>query len=116
MKGTDKNNPVNIGVFGPLRSYMDKQDLPFRLEIEISSSGQTGYNIATELCIPADKIEAVFRNGRVINIYDRIFPGDRVAFFPYGTPGPYRVFLGMARENKERELRESKEIEKELEQ
>jgi len=39
-----------------------------------------------------------------------------VAFFPYGTPGPYRVFLGMARENKERELRESKEIEKELEQ
>ena len=51
-------------------------------------------------------IEAVFRNGRVTNIYDRVMPGDRLAFVPYGTPGPYRVFLGMVRENKERQRRE----------
>ena len=55
-----------------------------------------------ELHIPPKEIEAVFVNGSVKNIYDSVFPGDRVAFIPYGTPGPYRVFLGMARENIER--------------
>jgi len=24
-----------------------------------------------------------------------VSPGDRVAFVPYGTPGPHRVFLGL---------------------
>jgi len=35
-----------------------------------------------------------------------------VAFFPYGTPGPYRVFLGMAKENVKRSRIEQKDKEK----
>ncbi|MDY6878817.1 MAG: hypothetical protein V2J25_01825 [Desulfatiglans sp.] len=110
MKESTKAKHVSIGIFGRLRSYMDEQNLPYRVDKEVSPSGETGYHMASTLGIPVEKIEAVFRNGRVINIHDRLFPGDRVAFFPYGTPGPYRVFLGMARENRERALRESKEL------
>lgn len=93
---------INIRIFGALRIYMDKQGRPYAFEIEIPRKGQPAFDIARELHIPPEKIEAVFCNGRVINIYDSVLPGDRVAFLPYGTPGPYRVFLGMARENIER--------------
>ncbi len=85
---------------------MDEQSLPYALEREIARKGEAAFDIAMGLSIPPEKIEAVFCNGRVINIYDPVFPGDRLAFFPFGTPGPYRVFLGMARENIERARRE----------
>lgn len=104
----EKGHTVNISVFGFLRRYMDQQGLTYALEREIALEGETAFDIATGLSMPPEKIEAVFCNGRVINIYDPVFPGDRVAFFPFGTPGPYRVFLGMARENRERARREEK--------
>ncbi len=105
---TGKGQTVTIRVFGFLRRYMDEQGLPYTLERNVPGEGCTAHEIARRLAIPPEKIEAVFRNGGVINIYDTIFPGERVGFFPYGTPGPYRVFLGMARENRERTRRETK--------
>ena len=108
MISREKGHTVNISVFGFLRRYMDDQGLPYALEREIALEGETAFDMAMGLSIPPEKIEAVFCNGRVINIYDRVFQGDRVAFFPFGTPGPYRVFLGMARENRERARREKK--------
>ena len=105
---TDPQKPevLSIAIFGSLRKYMDKQDLSYTLERKIPEEGRTAYDVAAGLSLPPDKIEAVFRNGQVINIYDPVFPGDRLAFFPQGTPGPYRVFLGMVRENLERSKRE----------
>lgn len=100
---------VNIRIFGSLRRYMDEQGLPYEVEKLIPKGGRTAFDLAVKLSLPPEQIEAVFRNGRVINIYDLIFPGDRVAFFPPGTPGPYRVFLGMVRENIERARREKNE-------
>ena len=76
------------------------------MEITVPEKGKTAFNIATDLGLPIEKIEAVFRNGLIQNLYDKVFSGDRIAFVPYGTPGPYRVFLGMIRENKERVRRE----------
>jgi hypothetical protein len=78
---------------------MDEQGLPYALEKEIDPKGMTTLDIADGLSIPPDHVEAVFVNGKVKNIYDKVFPGDRLALCPPGTPGPYRVFLGMAREN-----------------
>jgi len=108
MAETGKQQTVTVRVFGFLRGYMDEQGLLYTLERDIPGEGCTAHDIAGKLVIPAEKIEAVFCNGRVINIYDTIFPGDRVGFFPHGTPGPYRVFLGMVRENRERARRETK--------
>ena len=80
--------------------------MPYTLERGIPDNGLSAYSVARGLSLPPEEVEAVFRNGRVMNIYDSVFPGDRLSFFPYGTPGPYRVFLGMARENLERARRE----------
>ena len=113
MVSTTKRHTVNITIFGFLRQHMDEQGLPYAIEKEIASEGEAVCDIAQGLSLPLEKIEAVFCNGRVINIYDTVFPGDRVAFFPFGTPGPYRVFLGMARENIERARREKKDVNEE---
>jgi hypothetical protein len=108
MPDEEKHNTLSIHIFGSLRRYMDDQGLPYTVEKEIPRGGRSAHEIAQALRVPPEEIEAVFCNGRVINIYDSVSPGDRVAFFPYGTPGPYRVFLGMARENLERARREKK--------
>jgi len=103
---------ITVRIFGSLQACMDRQGLPYVFKREIVREGMTAYDIACELRIPHEEIEGVFINGRVRNIYDLVFPGDRVAFFPRGTPGPYRVFLGIVRENVERTRRE-KQIRKE---
>ena len=106
MTGVSKPNSISIRVFSFLRHYMDAQGFSYAFDKDINPKGKTAYDIAVELHIPPEEIEAVFVNGSVKNIYDSVFPGDRVAFLPYGTPGPYRVFLGMVRENVERARRE----------
>ena len=106
MTNLKKAKTLSIAVFGSLRAYMDGQDLPYTLEREVPEEGCSARDVAAGLDLPPDKIEAVFRNGQVINIYDPVFQGDRLAFFPQGTPGPYRVFLGMVRENLKRSKRE----------
>ena len=113
MVSRENRHTVNINLFGFLRRYMDEQGLPYALEREIAREGEAAFDIAMGLSIPPEKIEAVFCNGRVINIYDPVFPGDRLAFFPFGTPGPYRVFLGIVRENRERDRREKKDVDME---
>ena len=106
MTDASKPHSISIRVFGFLRRYMDEQGLSYAFDKDINPKGEAAYDVAEELHVPPEEIEAVFVNGSVKNIYDSIFPGDRVAFLPYGTPGPYRVFLGMAKENMERTRRE----------
>lgn len=93
---------IAVKAFGFLRDQLNAIGLPFEAEISAAEEGMIASALAEKMCLPLSKIEAVFRNGSVINIYDRVFPGDRVAFFPPGTPGPYRVFLGIVRENLKR--------------
>jgi hypothetical protein len=77
---------------------MKDRGLPVYYEKPVPEEGKTGRALAGDLGLPTEKIEAVFRNGLIQPLYDRVFPGDRVAFVPHGTPGPYRVLLGMVRE------------------
>lgn len=112
MTFTQSSHTVIVRIFGFLQAYMDNQGLPCVFEKEIAQEGRTAYDIACDFRIPPEEIEGVFLNGCVKNIYDLVFPGDRLAFFPKGTPGPYRVFLGMARENVERARREKEKASK----
>jgi hypothetical protein len=106
VQDLENKTAISIRVFGSLRQYIEEKGMNASFEKEISSKEISALDLAKDVFIPPEKIEAVFRNGRIINIYDPVFPGDRVAFCPYGTPGPYRVFLGMARENDKRKHRE----------
>ena len=74
---------------------MKEKGLPDHLEEGVPPEGRSGRELAAALGLPTDRIEAVFRNGTIQRLDDRIYPGDRVAFVPPGTPGPYRVLLGM---------------------
>jgi hypothetical protein len=105
MKEARAMRVVTVRLFGFLRSLMRERGLPDYYEREIPGEGSTGSEIAAELRLPEERIEAVFRNGNVQRLDARIFPGDRVAFVPYGTPGPYRVLLGMVRKNPQRSSR-----------
>jgi hypothetical protein len=113
MSSQEEGGKVTICIFGFLRRYTEQQGLPHLLEKSLPPEGLPASELARELSIPREKIEAVFRDGRVINLYDTVYPGNRVSFFPFGTPGPHRVFLGMARENVERTRRERINIEEE---
>lgn len=97
---TEEEEPgtVSIRLFGFLRSLMREKGLPDRFEEILPTEGKSGLEVAAELGLPVDRIEAVFRNGRIQRLDEKIFPGDRVAFVPPGTPGPYRVLLGMVGE------------------
>lgn len=95
MDNSKSERFVEIRVFGSLRKHMDNQNLPYHIEKPMPSETLSPMDIARELNLPLDEIEAVFVNGKVCHSETEISPGDRVGFFPYGTPGPYRVFLGM---------------------
>ncbi len=86
---------VNIRLFGFLRSFMKERGQSDRFDESVPPEGKSGLEVAAQLGLPTDEIEAVFRNGRIQRLDERIYPGDRVAFVPSGTPGPYRVLLGM---------------------
>lgn len=106
MPETGSAGWVDIAIFGSLQAFRLEQGLPVKLREKVPAEGLSAYELLERISLPPEKVEAVFRNGRVINIYDTVFPDDRVAFFPFGTPGPYRVFLGMARENVRRSRQE----------
>ncbi len=86
---------VTVRVFGLLREVRLERGLLPSAEAEVPEDGITAGEIADELGLPRDLIEGVFCNHTVYGLGHVIRPGDRVAFVPYGTPGPHRVTLGL---------------------
>ena len=74
---------------------MTERGLPTTYELEIPSEGRSCLDIAKDLDLPLQIIEAVFINGRARQLDTLCLPGDQLAFIPHGTPGPYRVLLGI---------------------
>lgn len=87
--------PTTIRMFGLLHTLRKKKGLPVKVELLLPSEGKTAREIAIDLQLPLDKIEAVFCNHLAYPLDHLIFPGDRAAFIPHGTPGPHRYCLGI---------------------
>lgn len=90
-------NPTDIEVrgFGFLKQIFDQREWAFPMHYRLEGEC-TAKQLAEALDLPLDKIEAVFINGLAHPLEEGLIkPGDRVAFLPPGTPGPYRVFLGI---------------------
>ena len=62
------------------------------IEIE---DGQTVTRFLETLGLSAKDVEGVFVNGRISPNDTRLYDKDRVALLPPGTPGPYRLLLGL---------------------
>jgi sulfur carrier protein ThiS len=56
--------------------------------------------LITTLGLKEEEVEAAFVNSRVASMDAILHDNDRVALVPPGTPGPYRVLLGMVRPTK----------------
>ena len=58
-------------------------------------SGIVAAELAETIGLDTGSIEGVFVNHVLGPVTVRVMPGDRVAFVPYGTPGPHRFYLGL---------------------
>jgi molybdopterin converting factor small subunit len=90
-------------MFGLLHLLRSEQGLPSLVEVQVPDEGTTARKLALEIGLPCDMIEGAFVNRTVYGIDHPVMPGDRVAFVPYGTPGPHRVFLGLYKAGLENE-------------
>ncbi|HUW64128.1 MAG TPA: MoaD/ThiS family protein [Spirochaetia bacterium] len=84
---------VELRGFGDLKKLFNERNWPFPYNLDLNEEISAG-NLAEKLDIPVNRIEIVFINGIARGLDCKIRPGDRVAFVPPGTPGPYRVILG----------------------
>ena len=89
------SSSVTVRIFGSLRPLRTARGLPYTLDVDVPRGGIAARDLAVSLGLPPEKIEGVFVNHGLHGIGVRVSPGDRVAFVPYGTPGPHRVFLGL---------------------
>ena len=89
------DKPTTIRMFGLLHTLRKQKSLPVTVDLQLPAEGKTARDIAQELELPLDKIEAVFCNHLTYPLDHIILPGDRVAFVPHGTPGPHRYCLGI---------------------
>jgi molybdopterin converting factor small subunit len=95
--------PVTVRIFGSLRPPREERGLPVTLETDVPAQGISARELAVGIDLVPEEIEGVFVNHRVYGLGHPIMPGDRVAFVPYDTPGPHRVFLGLYSAGKEDE-------------
>ena len=86
---------AKVRFFGRLYTLRKDRGLPAEAEVEVPAEGRTAEELATDLGLPLDEIEAVFCNHRTHDLSHVIRPGDAVAFVPQGTPGPHRFTLGI---------------------
>ena len=89
------NQRVTVKLLSALDLYMRERGLAAVLEVEVPDYGISARELAAELELPPEMVEAVFINGRAKSLDTTVLPGDQVALVPPGTPGPYRVLLGM---------------------
>lgn len=89
------SEPITVLVLAGLQRYRTERGLPVSLALEVPEDAD-GWWLADELGLPFEAIEGIFVNHVIHALSQRLMPGDRVAFIPYGTPGPHRVYLGLA--------------------
>lgn len=85
---------ITFNAFSFLQKKLKEKGIEYtnaQMEIEPDS---TPAQLMQTMGLTARDVEVVFLNGRVAPFDTPIQDGDRLAFVPQGTPGPYRVFLG----------------------
>lgn len=86
---------VTVRFFGKLQTTRARGGLPLCIDVAVPPAGLTAQQVARELALPLDDVEAVFCNHRVYGLDHVVHPGDSVAFVPRGIPGPHRFTLGI---------------------
>ncbi len=85
---------IEVRAFGELMKIFRERGWSWPLHVELKDS-VNAMDLARQLDLPVEKIEVVFVNGFAQLMDYQVQPGDRIAFVPPGTPGPYRLMLGL---------------------
>ena len=86
---------IEVRLFMFLSVLYKERNWPYPLPLEVDGK-LSGLELLANLEIDRDRVEALLINGKVASPEDAVMqPGDRVAVLPPGTPGPYRILLGI---------------------
>lgn len=92
-----QSGEVEVRAFSFLKEVFDQRNWPSPLRVNLTGECSAA-ELVKKLDLPVEKVEAVFVNGVAHSLEKgRVRPGDRVALVPPGTPGPYRVILGLVK-------------------
>ncbi|MDY0087329.1 MAG: MoaD/ThiS family protein [Coriobacteriia bacterium] len=85
---------VTVRTIAFLDTFQKERGRANTLHVDVPQEGTTAHALADSLELPVDLIEGVFLNRMVAGLDARVYPGDRVAFVPYGTPASHPAFYG----------------------
>jgi hypothetical protein len=77
---------TTIRMFGALYTLRKQTGLEPTVDVAIPEEGRTAKDVASDLDLPMNKVEAVFINHKIYSLAEVIHPGDQVAFVPTGVP------------------------------
>ncbi len=88
---------ITFNAFSFIREKLKKNGIFdfVNAKIKIPENKNINFIIQDIMGLKDEDVEAVFLNGKVVSKESIIKDGDRVALVPPGTPGSYRLMLGM---------------------
>ncbi|HOO41071.1 MAG TPA: MoaD/ThiS family protein [Syntrophales bacterium] len=86
---------IVFNAFSFLQKKLKDRNIPCVDAPVTVSEGQTVMDILKAMTLDVEDIECVFLNGKIADTGTTLKDGDRLAALPPGTPGPYRLLLGI---------------------
>jgi sulfur carrier protein ThiS len=88
---------ITFNAFSFIREKLKKNGITEYVNAKVSIPENCTLNQLIEevMLLKEGDVEATFLNGKVVSKESVISDGDRVALVPPGTPGSYRLQLGM---------------------
>ncbi len=92
---------ITFNAFSFIRDKLEKKGITdfVNAKMKIPKNSSIDFFIENILHLKAEDVEAVFLNGKVVPKETLICDNDRIALVPPGTPGSYRLMLGMKKNN-----------------
>ncbi len=88
---------INFNAFSFLQQKLSENGFAFyNVEMELAENS-TINDLFCHLRLLKEDVEGVFVNGKIAPFDTVLHNGDRVGLLPPGTPGPYRVMLGIVK-------------------
>ena len=91
---------ILFNAFSFLQKQLKEKNIPCTNARVPFSEGQRVKDVLRKMDIHDADIEGVFVNGKIAPTDTRLKDGDRIAAFPPGTPGPYRLLLGIVKKGR----------------
>ena len=92
---------ITFNAFSFLRKKLKEQNIPYVEAPMEFPDGFTPQDIIEQFGFKDDEVEAVFINRKVQSKDTVLKDGDRIALLPPGTPGSYRLVLGIKKAKEE---------------